>query len=71
MNEEQRKKQVNAMTEIALAIRTAGRIPSGHLYASLMGVMGLVQYQRILETLKTAGLIKVTGSHEIIYTGEI
>ena len=71
MNEEQRKKQVAGMTEIAQSIRTAGRIPSGHLYASLMGVMGLVQYQKIISTLTAAGLIKVTGSHEIIYTGEI
>ena len=59
------------MTEIAFAIREAGRIPSGHLYASLMGAMGLVKYNAILAHLKSAGLITVTGSHEIIYTGTI
>jgi hypothetical protein len=71
MNQEQRKNEVAAITEIAMAIRHVGRIPSGHLYASLMGCMGFSKYQDILATLTRAGLIKVTGSHEIIYTGEI
>ena len=65
------EKEKQILTEIALAIREAGRIPSGHLYASLMGSMGLVKYNAMIETLKNAGLIKVTGMHEIIYTGEI
>lgn len=71
MNETDRKNYVDAVTQIALAIRAKGKIPSGHLYASLMGTMGLVTYQGVLETLEKAGLIKVTTSHEIIYLGNI
>ena len=71
MTETERKNYVDAVTQIALAIRAKGKIPSGHLYASLMGTMGLVTYQGILETLKKAGLINVNASHEIIYMGNI
>lgn len=34
-------------------------IPSGHLYANLMGQMSLLDYQLILSVIKAAGMIEV------------
>lgn len=38
-----------------------GGVPSGHLYASLMGQMDLTTYQRIIETIKSAGWVTESG----------
>lgn len=57
-----------AALTIAEAIREAGRIPSGTLYAVLMGKIDLEGYGRIIRSLQNAGLIKVVA-HELIWTG--
>lgn len=46
---------------IAEAIREAKEIPSGHLYAVLMNKVDLEGYQRIIQTLKNAGLVEDKG----------
>ena len=54
-------KQVSAAFQacaaVAEAIREAKEIPSGTLYAMLMGHMSLETYQGIIRTLKGAGLV--------------
>ena len=46
---------------VALAIQELGSVPSGHLYARLMGHMSLESYQMILKILTDAKLIEVKG----------
>ena len=58
MKREQAEKLVNFMIEIAKAIRDAGGIPNGHLYAQVMGKMSFDQYQNMIETMKKMSLIK-------------
>lgn len=50
------------------AIKELGTIPSGLLYAHLMGVMDIHTYNRIIELLQRAGTIKVRN-HLITYCG--
>lgn len=51
-----------AFFALAEAIRTAGEIPSGHLYAQVMGVMSLGTYGACLQTLKGAKLVEERGN---------
>jgi hypothetical protein len=43
---------------LADAIRDLGEVPSGHLYAHVMGAMSLETYQGLIGILKRAGLIE-------------
>ena len=43
---------------VAEAIRDLGSVPSGHLYARLMGQLTLSQYNQIIDTLKKAKLVR-------------
>ena len=49
---------------IAEAIRDLGTVPSGHLYARVMGFMSLDQYNQIIGILKRQGLI-TESYHEL------
>lgn len=61
---------VSVAGAVASAIHDLGRpIPSGELYARLMGHLDLATYEAILRTLTGAGLISVDGSHLIRWTG--
>lgn len=42
---------------VADAIKEAGSIPSGHLYAVLCGVLTFQQYQQIIRVLISTGLV--------------
>ena len=42
---------------IAEAIRDLGTVPSGHLYARVMGILSLDQYNQIVGILKNQGLV--------------
>ena len=54
---------------VSEAIREAREIPSGTLYASLMGKVDFEGYQKLLRILTGAGLIEVLPSHLIRWTG--
>lgn len=56
-----------AVTE---AVRSAGRVPSGTIYAALLGKVSLEGYQSMLRTLKGAGLVKEVA-HELIWIGPV
>ena len=45
-----------------------GEIPSGHLYARLLGAVGLVEYQQLLKIAEAHDLIKQKRGHVIRIT---
>ena len=59
---------LQAIFAVAEAIREAGEIPSGTLYAMLIGKMNFQAYEKMLAILKNAGLISV-NAHLIRWTG--
>ena len=69
MTAEQAHKLIEFMGAIASLIKEVKEIPSGHLYAQLMGKMSLDQYQNMIETLQKAGLVSLKNDL-LTYTGE-
>lgn len=53
---------------VSEAIREAGRVPSGTVYAMVMGRLTLDQYTSLIGVLTRAGLVKCVA-HELIWTG--
>jgi hypothetical protein len=53
---------------IAQAIRELGSVPSGHLYARLMGHFSLNEYTQIIGALKSVGLVK-EKAHLLTWVG--
>jgi hypothetical protein len=51
------------------AIRTLGRVPSGQLYAQVSGHMSLANYEKVIGVLVSAGVVRQTGAHELIWVG--
>ena len=51
------KQALDTIRIVADCIKTAGELPSGHLYAMLANVLNLNEYNRIIEILCNAGLI--------------
>jgi predicted transcriptional regulator len=66
---EQIKAAIETLRAIADTIREAKRIPSGTLYAVLMGKMSLETYEKIIGTLKNTGLVRETESHLLEWAG--
>ena len=58
MSAEEIKAGVEVLRAVADAIRELKQVPSGHLYARLMGYMDLAAYERIIGVLKNAGLVR-------------
>ncbi len=56
------------MVAVGEAIKALGKVPSGHLYARLMGHMSLEVYNKVIAMLTKVGAIKVEN-HEIIWIG--
>ena len=54
--------ELNLIRIVADAIREIGSVPSGQLYAYLMGHMSLSQYQSIIGTLKKAELVRESNN---------
>jgi len=66
------KQQVQAVFDVLVAIteviRTKGEVPSGDLYASVMGSIDLQTYERILSTIKGSGLV-LEKNHLLVWVG--
>jgi uncharacterized protein YutE (UPF0331/DUF86 family) len=60
---------IQALKALAEIIRHAGEVPSGHLYARLMHKITLEDYDRLIATLKRAGLVTETPGHLLRWTG--
>lgn len=56
---------------VAEAIREAGEIPSGQLYALVMAELDLAAYERLLGVLVGAGLINRGPNHLLKWVGPI
>jgi hypothetical protein len=56
-----RQAAVQIVLSVADAIKDLGSVPSGHLYAHLMGQMTLDDYNFIIGTLKEAGVVEETN----------
>lgn len=54
---------------VAETIRELGQVPSGHLYARLMGVMELHQYEQVIDLLIDARLVERDHSHLLRWVG--
>lgn len=46
-----------------------GGVPSGELYAALMGRLNIQQYEAIISALKGAGLVDEKNNHLLTWTG--
>jgi len=62
------KAALEIVVAVADAIRELGSVPSGHLYARLMGNLSLDNYNAIVKLLENAGAIKVENDL-ITWTG--
>lgn len=70
MTQEQKMQAaVEIMKAVAEAIKEAGSIPSGHLYAQLMGKMSLGSYEKMIDAMQRMGLVKV-DDHLLTYVGK-
>lgn len=54
---------------VAETVRELREVPSGTMYAALMGRMSLETYNKILGVLTRAGLVTVDRSHLVRWTG--
>lgn len=68
-NEAKLKAAVAIARAVAEAIRELGSVPSGHLYAQLMGHMSLEIYERVIDTLVKTGLVRKDRSHLLTWIG--
>lgn len=59
---EQTKAAINAIAAVAEAIRALGTVPSGHLYAQVMGHLSLESFEGIIRTLVRAGLVRESSN---------
>ena len=54
--------------EVSETIRELKKVPSGHLYAMVMGKMSLEVYQAIITRLKAVSLVRETA-HQLTWIG--
>lgn len=54
---EQIKAGINTVVAVSEAIRELKQVPSGHLYAQVMGFLDEAAYQKVISILKNAGLV--------------
>jgi hypothetical protein len=65
---EELNKGIEVIRAVGECIKMAGEIPSGHLYAALMGKMSLESYLEIIGVLKSAGMVE-EKSYLLIWKG--
>jgi DNA-binding ferritin-like protein len=70
---ENTNKQISAafavVAAMAEAIRELGTVPSGTLYAQVMGKLDIHQYESVIKTLVNTGLVEETSAHELRWIG--
>ena len=65
---EQVTSAIQAIAALAEAIRALKTVPSGHLYAQVMGHMTIEFYERAVGVLKGAGLV-AEANHQLTWVG--
>lgn len=58
-----------ALAALAEAIRAAGSIPAGHLYAASMAAMDLATFDSFINRLVGAELVRRDASHLLTWIG--
>lgn len=58
---------VKIIMAVTDAIRELKQVPSGHLYARLMGHMSLDSYQKVIDILKVTGMVKEDRFHMLTW----
>lgn len=69
VTKEQVAAHLKVVQAVAEAIREAGSLPSGPLYAIMCGVVSLESFNHIIDTLKRTGLV-VEENHLLIWKGD-
>ncbi len=69
IDKQQVRAGVNATLAIAEAIRELKQVPAGHLYARLMSVLSLDQFNALVRILINAGLVREDSSHLLMWIG--
>ena len=64
------KNTLDMIMALSEAIRTAGSIPSGHLYSIVMGTLSLESYNAVINCLKNTGLVSESG-HVLKWEGPV
>lgn len=62
---------IRIVAAIADAVQEAGSVPSGHLYARLMGYMSVETFDSIISNIAATGLIRRDGNHLLVWTGPV
>jgi hypothetical protein len=62
---------IQTIMAIADAIRELKEVPSGHLYARVMGQLSLDQFQSVVDLLVRAGLVSESRGHLLTWTGPV
>lgn len=70
VTDEQLMAGFNLVMLVADTIRQAGEIPSGHLYATVMGTLPLEAYNTVIEKLKKTGLV-TEKNHLLKWVGPV
>ena len=63
------KAALGVVMAVADCIRELRTVPSGHLYARLMGHLSIDDYQSVIATLVRAGLVREHPSHLLEWIG--
>jgi hypothetical protein len=58
---DQLKAGLAALRAIADAVRELGSVPSGHIYAAVMGTMDITAYEKAITLLCNSGVIRKSG----------
>lgn len=59
------------LISVGECIRELGEVPSGHLYARLMGKLSLESYEAIIRQLVKADLVKRSNAHLLTWIGPV
>jgi hypothetical protein len=65
----QQEAAMRVAAAVAEAIRDLGEVPSGHLYARLMGMMSHDTYEVIIDALVRSGLVARGPMHLLKWVG--
>lgn len=67
------KEEITAAVEILAAvadtIKQLGSVPSGHVYAAVMGMLSLVEYNACINILERQGLVRRDPNFVLTWTG--
>lgn len=61
------KAAIATIAALGCAIRELGQVPSGELYARVMGHMTIENYQSAIDTLVRAKLVERKNSHLLVW----